>query len=78
MCALLQLHADKTVVFAGYRIPHPLENKMVIKIQTNGNKQPVTAMKNALEDLRSEVNTLRSQFDAACQQAHQDAANQMM
>lgn len=28
----MQLHADRFVVFAGYRIPHPLENKMVVKV----------------------------------------------
>ncbi|GFH17575.1 DNA-directed RNA polymerase II, 13.6 kDa polypeptide [Haematococcus lacustris] len=27
----MQLHADKSVVFAGYRIPHPLDAKMVVK-----------------------------------------------
>lgn len=27
-----QLHRDKTVVFAGYRIPHPLEYQMVVKV----------------------------------------------
>lgn len=29
----MQLHRDPTVVFAGYRIPHPLEAKMVVKVQ---------------------------------------------
>jgi hypothetical protein len=30
----MQLHSDRFVVFAGYRIPHPLENKMVVKVRT--------------------------------------------
>ena len=29
----MQLHEDRAVVFAGYRIPHPLESKMVVMIQ---------------------------------------------
>jgi len=29
----MQLHEDKGVVFAGYRIPHPLESKMVVMVK---------------------------------------------
>ncbi|KAJ9506286.1 hypothetical protein QJQ45_000072 [Haematococcus lacustris] len=61
----MQLHADKSVVFAGYRIPHPLDAKMVVKVQTTGVKTPVQAMEHALEDLRSEVTHMNSQFIAA-------------
>lgn len=35
----MQLHRDKAVVFAGYRIPHPLEAKMVVKIQVSGQQR---------------------------------------
>ncbi len=30
----MQLLSDPAVLFAGYRIPHPLEYKLVIKVQT--------------------------------------------
>ena len=31
---------DKTVKFAGYKKPHPLENYIEVKVQTNGAKKP--------------------------------------
>jgi DNA-directed RNA polymerase subunit L len=30
----MQLLQDKNVLFAGYRIPHPLEHKMLVRVQT--------------------------------------------
>jgi len=59
----MQLHEDRSIVFAGYRIPHPLEAKMVVKVQTNGSKTPIQAMEHALDDLRSEVITIQTAFD---------------
>eukprot|EP00877_Chromochloris_zofingiensis_P000912 jgi/Chrzof1/10821/Cz05g13120.t1 len=57
----MQLHSDKEVIFAGYRIPHPLESKMVVRIQTTG-KDPTQAMQHAISDLRSEITELREKF----------------
>ncbi len=54
----MQLHEDRTVVFSGYRIPHPLESRMLIMIRTNGQKSPIQAMDHALDDLRSEFGTI--------------------
>jgi DNA-directed RNA polymerase subunit L len=37
LCSLLShrsLLADGRVLFAGYRMPHPLENRMIIKVKT--------------------------------------------
>jgi DNA-directed RNA polymerase II subunit RPB11 len=58
----MQLHADRHVTFAGYRIPHPLEPKLVVRVQTNGVKTPVQAVEHALEDLRSEVPCLQCEL----------------
>lgn len=58
----MQLHRDKNVIFAGYRIPHPLEYQMVVKIQTNGKKTPIKAMQTALQDLGEEVSDIRNKF----------------
>lgn len=60
----MQLHRDKSVVFAGYRIPHPLEYQLVIKVQTNGKKTPILVVQNALQDLGDEVQDIRSKFQA--------------
>lgn len=61
----MQLHSDKHNVFAGYRIPHPLETRLVIKVQTTGVKTPMASMGHALEDLRCELNTLQAELDRA-------------
>jgi len=59
----MQLHDDETVVFAGYRVPHPLESRMLIMVQTTGQKSPIQAVEHALDDLRSEFGTIASAFD---------------
>jgi DNA-directed RNA polymerase II subunit RPB11 len=59
----MQLHEDRAIVFAGYRIPHPLESKMLVMIQTNGTKSATQAMEHTLDDLRSEMQSIQSQFD---------------
>ncbi len=61
----MQLHTDKNVVFAGYQIPHPLEPKMVVMVQTDSHKAPEDAMAHALADLGTEFETLQTSFRAA-------------
>ncbi|KXZ51230.1 hypothetical protein GPECTOR_13g717 [Gonium pectorale] len=60
----MQLHSDKAMVVAGYRIPHPLEPVMVVRVQTNGTKSPEEAMQHALQDLASEYELMLNEFDA--------------
>lgn len=59
----MQLHEDRCVVFSGYRVPHPLETRLEIMIQTNAQKTPIQAMDHALDDLRSEFGTIMQCFD---------------
>lgn len=63
----MQLHEDRCVVFAGYRIPHPLESKLQIMIQSNGQKTPIQAMDHTLDDLRSEIGSIKAAFDEEAQ-----------
>eukprot|EP00775_Hariotina_reticulata_P013051 gene13051-13178_t len=58
----MQLHADEGVVFAGYRIPHPLDPLMVVRIQTTDSKGPREAMAHAILDLKAEVSELKQQL----------------
>lgn len=58
-----QLLADKqNVVFAGYKKPHPLENCVMVKVQTIAEKHPQDVFKNALSSLIEVNNSLRKQF----------------
>lgn len=62
MVCCRQLHRDPNVTFAGYRIPHPLEYQMLVKLSTNGSKTPVVAAKEAVTALKYEIGNLNQQF----------------
>jgi DNA-directed RNA polymerase II subunit RPB11 len=57
-----QLHKDADVTFAGYRIPHPLEHRLLVKLSTNGSKSPIVATKEAVTALKFQVGGLLQQF----------------
>ena len=63
-CLILsrQLLKDPQVIFAGYKIPHPLEHKFVLRIQTTPDYSPQEAFTNAITDLISEVSLLEERF----------------
>jgi len=53
---------DPQVLFAGYKIPHPLESKFVLRVQTTPDYSPQEAITNAITDLISEVSLLEERF----------------
>ena len=57
-----QLLKDPQVLFSGYKVPHPLEHKFVLRIQTTPDYSPQEAMSNAITDLISEITTLETGF----------------
>ena len=57
-----QLLKDPQVVFAGYKVPHPLEHKFVLRVQTTNDYSPNEALTNAIQDLLQEVKTLEDMF----------------
>ncbi len=59
------LHRNPNVVFAGYRIPHPLEHKMVIRVQTRNKETPLSAMKIALRMLYEQSQKMSHVFEKA-------------
>ena len=48
--------------FAGYKIPHPLENLLEVKVQTDGTRDPLTAIKDATNDLLKELTVMETAF----------------
>lgn len=60
-----QLLKDPKVLFAGYKLPHPLEHKFVIRIQTTSNYSPEDAYMNAITDLMSELSLFEERFKEA-------------
>ncbi|XP_037952605.1 DNA-directed RNA polymerase II subunit RPB11-like isoform X2 [Teleopsis dalmanni] len=57
-----QLLKDPNVLFAGYKVPHPLEHKFVLRIQTTSESSPQEALTNAITDLLSELSLFEERF----------------
>ncbi|KAK2498905.1 hypothetical protein MC885_010220 [Smutsia gigantea] len=62
---LRQLLKDPQVLFAGYKVPHPLEHKIIIRVQTTPDYSPQEAFTNAITDLISELSLLEERFRVA-------------
>ena len=56
---LLQ-HDD--IHFAGYRMPHPLENLLELKVKTDGKSTPLEKVKQVTSERLREVNWCEKQF----------------
>mmetsp|Transcript_14638 Transcript_14638/g.17051 ORF Transcript_14638/g.17051 Transcript_14638/m.17051 type:complete len:113 (+) Transcript_14638:310-648(+) len=57
-----QLLEYPDIRFAGYRIPHPLEYLLLLKVQTDGERDPIDATKIATDDRLAEIDTMKHQF----------------
>ncbi|SCV74016.1 BQ2448_6448 [Microbotryum intermedium] len=57
-----QLLSFSYVTFAGYRVPHPLEPKVVLKIQTDGSASPLTAIGDAVQAIIVILAKMKEQF----------------
>lgn len=53
---LLQL---SYVIFAGYKVPHPLEPRFIIKVQTDGTHTPIQAIQQAVKSLILTLDKMR-------------------
>ncbi|KAH7424448.1 hypothetical protein KP509_11G009300 [Ceratopteris richardii] len=58
----MQLHRDPNVLFSGYKLPHPLQYKVLIKIQTTSQSSPMQAYNQAINDLDKELDCLKESF----------------
>ncbi|KAF8382354.1 rpb-11, partial [Pristionchus pacificus] len=57
-----QLLKDPQVLFAGYKNPHPLEHKFLLRVQTTGDITPADALSNAITDLQAELSLFEERF----------------
>lgn len=67
-----QLLKDPNVIFAGYKNPHPLESKVILRIQTISDYTPDEALMNAITDLLSELSLLEERFSDAARHFKSD------
>jgi len=72
-CNTLQkvLLEDETIEAAGYNIPHPLVSNPIISIQTKGKRHPETALREAVEKLRTRSKEFRVSFEKALKEWQQ-------
>ncbi|VEL18642.1 unnamed protein product [Protopolystoma xenopodis] len=49
-------------MFAGYKTPHPLEHRILIRVQTTPHVTPMDVFISALKDLISEISNIEEQF----------------
>ncbi|KAK9835947.1 hypothetical protein WJX81_000393 [Elliptochloris bilobata] len=66
----MQLHRDKEVLFAGYKLPHPLEYRMLVKVQTRGRRTPRDVVDAALMDLVDEFADMKTKFQESAARRH--------
>ena len=58
----MQLLQDKRVLFAGYKVPHPLLYELVIKVRTDGSETPINCMVDSVECLRNSIQNTTERF----------------
>lgn len=66
-----QLLRDPAVSFAAYKVPHPLEPQIVVKVQTKENKDPVITTTTALTALENEFGEMRAKLEEQLQRHRQ-------
>ena len=67
-----QLLNDPNVLFSGYKQPHPMEHKFVLRVQTTTGYSPKEAVMNAIADLISELSLMEERFKDAVQEFKQE------
>ena len=60
-----QLLKDTNVRFSGYRKPHPLENMVEIKVQTDGSKTPAMAVIEACDKTLNHITAIQNSFEVS-------------
>ncbi|MCL7047729.1 hypothetical protein MKW94_010038 [Papaver nudicaule] len=60
----MQLHRDENVLFAGYKLPHPLQYKIQVRVQTTSQSSPMQAYNQAINDLDKELSHLKSAIES--------------
>ncbi|CAO4366238.1 Protein CBR-RPB-11 [Caenorhabditis briggsae] len=67
----IQLLKDPEVLFAGYKNPHPLEHKILLRVQTTNATTPADALTTAITDLVGELSLLEHRIDSAIKKCTQ-------
>ena len=69
-----ELLRDPRVKFAGYKHPHPLDNDIIIRVQTGAGCPPATAFVDAAEHLELEFRVMQAKFADEVRRLREEAA----
>jgi DNA-directed RNA polymerase subunit L len=58
-----QLLKNDRVIFAGYKMPQPLEHEFVLRIQTTPDTTPLEALRAAMNKLITETGNIKLKFE---------------
>mmetsp|Transcript_4507 Transcript_4507/g.10322 ORF Transcript_4507/g.10322 Transcript_4507/m.10322 type:complete len:233 (-) Transcript_4507:157-855(-) len=59
----MELLRNETVLFCGYKVPHPLNHMIELRVQTLPKSSPELALRHAIVNLKSETKSMLEQFD---------------
>lgn len=59
----MELLRNEAVLFAGYKVRHPLDHMIELRVQTTPAIQPEAALRHAVKNLQSECSSMLDQFD---------------
>ena len=60
------LLAHPQVLFAGYKLPHPLEHRIEVKIQTTHDTTPRRVLMESVDSLQKQYESLQEKFKIEC------------
>ncbi|KAI9348767.1 DNA-directed RNA polymerase, partial [Zopfochytrium polystomum] len=59
----MQLLKNPKVLFAGYKVPHPLEHMFILKVQTTPDTTPMDVFNTELNNLMNEISSIKLKFE---------------
>ena len=60
----MRLLEDNDVLFAGYKVPHPLDHAFLLKVQTTPQSTPTRAVSEAIQSCIADLSELENNFKA--------------
>eukprot|EP00834_Sanchytrium_tribonematis_P000079 NODE_2_length_91304_cov_0.692462.p79 type:complete len:115 gc:universal NODE_2_length_91304_cov_0.692462:33454-33110(-) len=62
-----KLQRQKNVIFAGYKVPHPLQHNFELRISTDGDSSPAEVFELTLTQILEEIGKLKVNFSKEIQ-----------
>merc|ERR1719458_480169 len=59
----MELLRNENVLFVGYKVPHPLNHMIELRLQTMPRTTPEAVLRHAIANLKTEVKSMLDQFD---------------